>query len=52
MECTRSLHCRDVIWAVRIREIQLNIVDDLQQVTIWNAGKQVRDSRLVANDDR
>jgi cytochrome b subunit of formate dehydrogenase len=32
---------RDVIWTVRIQEIQLNIIDHLSQLTIWNAGKQV-----------
>jgi cytochrome b subunit of formate dehydrogenase len=32
---------RDVIWTVRIQEIQLNIIDNLSQLTIWNAGKQV-----------
>ena len=33
---------RDVIWSVRIREIQSNVIDHLPQLTIWNAGKQVR----------
>lgn len=30
-----------MIWSIRMEEIQLNIIDNLQQITIWNAGKQV-----------
>jgi frataxin-like iron-binding protein CyaY len=32
---------RDVIWSVRINEIQSNVIDHLSQLIIWNAGKQV-----------
>jgi len=38
---TFSVH-EDVIWTIRIQEIQLNVIDKLQQLTIWNAGKQGR----------
>lgn len=42
---------RDVIWSVRIREIQSNVIDHLPQLTIWNAGKQVRKQTVIFTND-
>ncbi|UJR36598.1 hypothetical protein I4U23_029318 [Adineta vaga] len=46
---TFSVH-QDVIWSVRIQEIQSNVIDNLQQLTIWNAGKQGRKFYRSLND--
>ncbi|CAF0916166.1 unnamed protein product [Rotaria sp. Silwood1] len=46
---TFSVH-EDVIWSVRIQEIQLNIINNLEGLTIWNAGKQGRKFYRSLND--
>ncbi|CAF3884420.1 unnamed protein product, partial [Rotaria magnacalcarata] len=40
----------DVIWSVRIQEIQSNIINNLEKLTIWNAGKQGRKFYRSLND--
>ena len=42
---------RDIIWSVRIQEIQSNVIDHLPQLTIWNAGKQVRKQTAIFTND-
>ncbi|CAF2799969.1 unnamed protein product [Rotaria sp. Silwood2] len=46
---TFSVH-EDIIWSVRIQEIQLNIINNLEKLTIWNAGKQGRKFYRSLND--
>ncbi|CAF2003217.1 unnamed protein product [Rotaria magnacalcarata] len=46
---TFSVH-EDVIWSVRIQEIQSNIINNLEKLTIWNAGKQGRKFYRSLND--
>lgn len=38
----QSLHYRDTIWDLRMREIEHNVLCNWDSFTIWNAGKQGR----------